>query len=338
MGQELTNAAQKAYDEIRQKVVTAQQKVYNSVNFAMVEAYWEIGEQIHLACRENERAEYGKNLIAYISENLTKEFGKGFDERNLRNMRKFYRTFPIRNTLCSELSWSHYRLLIRIEDDTRRRFYMEECVKSGWSVRQLERQINSFFYERLLSSQDKQAVSNEIQQLEPKPEYEKIVRDPYVLEFLDLDASPKFYEKDLESALIEHLQKFLLELGRGFSFVARQKHINFDGRHFYIDLVFYNYILKCFVLIDLKIGDLTHQDLGQMQMYVNYYTREVMNEGDNPPIGIVLCADKSDAVVKYTLPEDNSQIFASKYMLYLPTEEELKKELNLSDFQKKDLE
>lgn len=215
---------------------------------------------------------------------------------------------------------------------------MEECVKSGWSVRQLERQINSFFYERLLSSQDKQAVSNEIQQLEPKPEYEKIVRDPYVLEFLDLDASPKFYEKDLESALIEHLQKFLLELGRGFSFVARQKHINFDGRHFYIDLVFYNYILKCFVLIDLKIGDLTHQDLGQMQMYVNYYTREVMNEGDNPPIGIVLCADKSDAVVKYTLPEDNSQIFASKYMLYLPTEEELKKELNLSDFQKKDLE
>lgn len=338
MGQELTNAAQKTYDEIRQSVVAAQQKVYHSVNFAMVEAYWEIGEQIHLACGENDRAEYGKNLIAYLSENLTKEFGKGFDERNLRKMRQFYRTFPIRDSLSPELSWTHYRLLIRIEDENRRNFYMEECVKSAWSVRQLERQINSFFYERLLSSQDKQEVSNEIQQLEPKPEYEKIIRDPYVLEFLDLDASPKFYEKDLESALIEHLQKFLLELGRGFSFVARQKHINFDGRHFYIDLVFYNYILKCFVLIDLKIGDLTHQDLGQMQMYINYYTREMMNEGDNPPIGIVLCADKSDAVVKYTLPEDNSQIFASKYMLYLPTEEELKKELNLQDFQKKDLE
>ena len=223
---------------------------------------------------------------------------------------------------------------MRIDDKERREFYTEECIKSGWSVRQLDRQINSFFYERLLSSQNKQSVSGEIEQLEPKPEYEKIIRDPYVLEFLDLNPNPNFYEKDLEQALINHLQKFLLELGRGFSFVARQKHITFDDEHFYIDLVFYNYILKCFVLIDLKVGKLTHQDLGQMQMYVNYYTRELMNEGDNPPIGIVLCADKSDSVVKYTLSEENTQIFASKYKLYLPTEEEYKKELNLDDYQK----
>ena len=228
-------------------------------------------------------------------------------------MRQFYLAFPIRSTLSSELSWSHYLHLMKINDEIKRNFYAEECVKSGWSVRQLERQINSFFYERLLSSRDKKAVSEEVQKLEPRPEYERIIRDPHVLEFLDLEENPHFYEKELEQALIDHLQKFLLELGRGFSFVARQKHITFDDRHFYIDLVFYNYILKCFVLIDLKIGDLSHQDLGQMQMYVNYYTREMMNDGDNPPIEIVLCADKSDAVVKYTLPEDNKQIYASKY-------------------------
>jgi len=190
----------------------------------------------------------------------------------------------------------------------------------------------------MLASQDKSSVANEIDKLESRPEYEKIVKDPYVLEFLDLEANPHFYEKNLEQALINHLQKFLLELGRGFSFVSRQKKITFDGRHFFIDLVFYNYILKCFVLIDLKLGDLVHQDLGQMQMYVNYYTRELMNEGDNPPIGIVMCADKSDSIVKYTLPEGNTQIFASKYMTYLPTEEELKRELNLDEFTKLDEE
>jgi predicted nuclease of restriction endonuclease-like (RecB) superfamily len=216
---------------------------------------------------------------------------------------------------------------MRVENENARTFYMEEAVKAQWSTRQLERQINSFFYERLLSSQNKDEVANEIQTLEPAKKPEDIIRDPYVLEFLGLTPNDDFYESDLEQALITHLQKFLLELGRGFSFVARQKRITFDGRHFRIDLVFYNYILKCFVLIDLKIGDLTHQDLGQMQMYVHYYERELMNEGDNPPIGIVLCADKSDAVVKYTLPENETQIFASKYKLYLPSEEELLKEL-----------
>ena len=245
----------------------------------MVQAYWEIGQEIHKACGENDRAEYGKKLLEYLSEHLTKEFGKGFTVTNLKYMRQFYRAFPIRHTLCDELSWSHYRLLMRIENENARKFY---------------------------------------------------------LEFLGLEGKTSFYEKDLEQAIIDHLQKFLLELGRGFSFVARQQKITFDGRNFFIDLVFYNYILKCFVIIDLKLGDLTHQDLGQMQMYVNYYTREMMNDGDNPPIGIVLCADKSDQIVKYTLPEENNQIFASKYKLYLPTEEEFKKELNLDNYVKKD--
>lgn len=328
--------ANAAYSNIRNSVITAQNRIYAAVNSAMVEAYWEIGEQIYLACGENERAEYGKGLLKYLSEKLTAEFGKGFTIANLRNMRQFYLAYPKRYTLCSELSWSHYRVLMRISDEKRRSWYTEECAKSGWSVRQLERQINTMFYDRLLASKEKDSVATEIQTTEPKPEYEKIIRDPYVLEFLDLPANPHFYEKDLEQALIDHLQKFLLELGRGFSFVARQKKITFDGRQFYIDLVFYNYILKCFVLIDLKIGDLTHQDLGQMQMYVNYYTRELMNEGDNPPIGIVLCADKSDAIVKYTLSEDNTQIFASKYMTYIPSEEEFKKELRLDDFKELD--
>ncbi len=324
------------YSRIRNSVITAQSRIYNAVNTAMVQAYWEIGEQIYIACGENERAEYGKGLLRYLSEKLTAEFGKGFTVANLRNMRQFYLAYQKRYTLCSELSWSHYRILMRISDDNRREWYTEECAKSGWSVRQLERQINTMFYERLLSSKEKDAVASEIQTTEPKPEYEKIIRDPYVLEFLDLPENPHFYEKDLEQAIIDHLQKFLLELGRGFSFVARQKKISFDGRHFYIDLVFYNYILKCFVLIDLKLGDLTHQDLGQMQMYVNYYTRELMNEGDNPPIGIVLCADKSDAIVKYTLSENDTQIFASKYMTYIPSEEEFKRELRLDDFKRKD--
>lgn len=327
---------EQTYTIIRNSVISAQSRIYTAVNSAMVQAYWEIGEQIYLACGENDRAEYGKGLLQFLSYKLTAEFGKGFTVANLRNMRQFYLAYPKRYTLCSELSWSHYRILMRISDEERRSWYTEECAKAGWSVRQLERQINTMFYDRLLASKDKEPVSEEIQKTEPKPEYEKIIRDPYVLEFLDLPANPHFYEKDLEQALIEHLQKFLLELGRGFCFEARQKKISFDGRHFYIDLVFYNYILKCFVLIDLKIGDLTHQDLGQMQMYVNYYTRELMNEGDNPPIGIVLCADKSDAIVKYTLPEDNRQVFAAKYMTCIPSEEEFKRELNLNDFKKLD--
>lgn len=323
-----------AYNKIRNSVITAQRKVISSVNSAMVIAYHEIGEQIFIACGENDRAEYGKNLLNFLSASLTAEFGKGFDITNLRKMRQFYLSFPKRDTLCLELSWSHYRTLMRISNEKTRNWYTEECAKSNWSVRQLERQIHTQFYERLLASQDTKDVSNEINLLEPKPEYNKIIRDPYIMEFLNLEKSSKYYEKDLETALISNLQIFLLELGRGFCFEARQKHFRLDDEHYYIDLVFYNYVLKCHVLIDLKMGKLTHQDLGQMQMYVNYYTRELMNEGDNPPIGIVLCADKSNSVVKYTLPNDNTQIFASKYMTYLPTEEELKKELNLENYMK----
>ena len=330
------NNGQETYRLIRNSVIAAQGKVYAAVNSAMVNAYWAIGEQIYKACGKNDRAEYGKNLLRSLSEMLTAEFGKGFDESNLRRMRQFYLTFPIRDTLCHELSWSHYRVLMRISDKTARDFYTEECAKSAWSVRQLERQIHTMYYQRLLASRDKESVAAEIQTTEPKPEYEKAVKDPYVMEFLQIKPDTHVYESDIEQALLDHLQEFLLELGRGFSFVARQKRFTVDGQDFFIDLVFYNYILKCFVLFDLKTGTLTHQDLGQMQMYVNYYTRELMNEGDKPPIGIVLCAEKNDAIVKYTLPENNDQIFASKYYTYLPTEEELKRELRLDEFQKLD--
>ena len=322
------------YKTIRNLVITAKQQIYSSVNASMLEAYWNTGKEIYKTCGENDRATYGKQIIKYISEKLTAEFGKGFSGRNLRNMRQLYLAFPDFTSIHPQLSWSHYLLLMNIPNKEVRTFYLEEAVKSGWSVRQLERQINTMFYQRLLASRDKKSVSKEIQKLSPKPEYENIIKDPYVLEFLDLPPNEHYYDSNLEEALITHLQKFLLELGRGFSFVARQKHFNIDGRHFYIDLVFYNYITKCFVLIDLKTGDLTHQDIGQMQMYVNYYTRHMMNEGDNPPVGILLCAQKSDTLVKLTLPEDNYQIYAAKYMPYMPTEEELKRELNLNDFEK----
>lgn len=315
------------YENIRTTVSEAKKKVYSTVNFVMVETYWNIGKQICEAQGNNDRAEYGKGLLKYLSEKLTEEFGKGFEESNLRRMRQFYVSFQNCDALRHELSWTHYRMLLKVEDVKARQFYLDECAKSNWSTRQLERQINSFYFQRLLSSQDKDSVRNEIQTLEKGVDVKDIIRDPYVLEFLGLEQTPNLYEKDIEQGLIDHLQKFLLELGRGFSFVSRQKRITFDGEHYFIDLVFYNYILKCFVIIDLKVGKLKHQDIGQMQMYVNYFTRELMNEGDNLPIGIILCADKSESVVKYTLPEGNNQIFASKYKLYIPSEEELIQEL-----------
>jgi predicted nuclease of restriction endonuclease-like (RecB) superfamily len=321
------NSENLLYGQIKEILTSARNRAYSAVNFAMVEAYWLVGKQIVETQGNTERAEYGEYLLKFLSERLTQDFGKGFDMSNLRNIRHFYLTFPIRDALRHELGWTHYRLIMRVKDGNARNFYIEECAKSMWSVRQLERQINTMFYHRLLSSQDKESVSAEIQKTAQSLNPKDFIKSPAVLEFLGVKPSHNLYEKDLETHIINHLQDFLLEMGRGFSFVARQKRFSFDGRDFYVDLVFYNYILKCFVLIDLKIDDLTHQDLGQMQMYVNYYTREMMNEGDNLPIGIVLCADKSEAVVRYTLPENNSQIFASKYMLYLPTEEELKKEI-----------
>lgn len=323
------------YTHIKRILTSARHQVYKAANSTMVLAYWEIGKRIVEKQGGEERSEYGTQLIKELSKQMTNDFGKGYTVTNLKYMRKFYLYFPIGHALRDQLTWTHYRLILRVENVKAREFYIEECINCNWSTRQLERQINSYYYERLLKSKeiDKEFVSQEIYKTEPTPNTpEDIIKDPYVLEFLGFNQNDKFYESDIEQALISHLQKFMLELGRGFSFVARQKRISLSGDHFYIDLVFYNYILKSFVLIDIKTTKITHQDLGQMQMYVNYYTRELMNEGDNLPIGIVLCADKNDTVVKYALPEDNKQIFASKYQLYLPTEEELKKEL-LNEFE-----
>lgn len=327
------------YNNIRNTIIDAQNKIVRTVNSAIVESYWKIGEQIYKECGKSERGAYGKHVLKYLSDRLTKEFGKGFDYTNLRKMRQFYLSFPIRDALRLNLSWTHYRLIMRVENPNAREFYIEECAKCGWSTRQLERQIYSFFYERLLASKGDESVRNEINTLEPKKEVRPsdILKHTYVLEFLGLDDSTKYHEKDVEQAIIDNLQKFLLELGRGFTFVARQKRISLEDDNFYIDLVFYNTVLHCYVLIDLKIGKITHQDLGQMQMYVNYYTEELMNEGDNPPIGLVLGADKNDSVVKYTL-KDKEGLFAAKYKTYLPTEDELKREINLEKYQLEDSE
>lgn len=316
------------YTRVRSILELARTKIVSTVNREMVEAYWLIGREIvEEEQKGKDRAEYGAKLLEGLSERLTKEFGTGFTVANIKNMRQFYLTYPKRYALRSELSWTHYRILMRVEDENARSFYEIECVKNHWSTRELERQINSLLFQRLALSKNKKEVlllAKRGQELEKGAD---LVKDPYVLEFLGIPESTVMRESTLEQALIDHLSSFLLELGRGFAFVARQKRITLDGDHFWIDLVFYNTILRCYVLIDLKIGKLMHQDLGQMQMYVNYYQRELMNEGDSPPIGIVLCTEKKDAVVRYTLPEDNKQIFASKYKLYLPTEEELAKEL-----------
>lgn len=319
---------QNLFREIRAEVVKARNSAAIAVNAAMVNAYWNVGRLIVEAQGGSERSDYGDNFINRVSKQLTAEFGNGFTATNLRYMRQFYTTFPNHHAVRDELSWTHYRLLIKVQNPAARQFYIDQTISEHWSTRQLERQINTFFYERLLASRDKDGVAAELKVKAPEDfNPRQIIRDPYVLEFLDLKAPASFYEKDLEQGLISHLEDFLLELGRGFTFVGRQKRITFDGRHFYIDLVFYNYLMKCFVLIDLKLGDLTHQDLGQMQMYVNYYNANIRPEGDNPTIGLLLCADKSDEIVRYTLGDSSANILAAKYMVNLPTEEELRREL-----------
>ena len=318
---------QNFYEGIKNILTTARNKVYQTANFAMVEAYWNIGKSIIEEQGGNEKAEYGTGLLKELSKQMTQNFGKGFTVANLKNMRQFYLTFPNGYALRSELSWTHYRLLMRVENENAREFYMQEAVKSQWSTRQLERQINSFFYERLLSSKNKEQVAAEIQTLEPAKKPEDVIRDPYVLEFLGLAPNDDFYESDLEQALITHLQKFLLELGRGFSFVARQKRITFDGRHFRIDLVFYNYKMKRFVIFELKTHKLTHQDIGQLDMYIRMYDDLVKGDDDNPTIGVLLCTDTDNTIAKYSVLHDSDQIFAAKYMTYMPTEEELRREI-----------
>lgn len=314
----------KMYNDIKFLIENARKNVYSYVNSTMVKTYWSIGKTIIQYQGGNETAEYGESTLKQLSKMLTEEYGKGFDTSNLRNMRKFYLTFQNCDAASHNLSWTHYRFLMRIENEEVRNFYINECIQNHWSTRQLERQINSFYYERLLSSQDKETVKGEIKTLEPNITPKDIIKDPFVLEFLNLKENKHFLERDLEQSLIDNLQEFLLELGKGFSFVGRQQRIDVDEEHYYIDLVFYNYILKCFVLIDLKTGKLTHQDIGQMDFYVRYYEDNIKQNGDNPTIGIVLCSEKSDAIVRYSVLEDNKNLFASKYMLYLPTEEELK--------------
>ena len=316
------------YSNIKDILDQSRNRIYRNIQSEMVLAYWQIGKMIVERQGGNQRAGYGDGLLKELSIQLTKDFGRGFDESNLRRMRQFYSLFQKCGTVCHELSWSQICLLISVEDINARDFYIKETIDNNWSVRQLKREINTFSYQRYLSSHGNHDVVEDTAKREENSDPKDIIKDPYVLEFVGLKPDSSFYEKDLEQALISHLNDFLLELGNGFAFVARQKRFDMDGRNFYVDLVLYNYKLKCFVLIDLKRGDLTHQDIGQMQMYVNYYTRELMEPGDNPPIGIILSADKSDTLVKYTLPLDNKQIYASKYMLYLPKEEDLRKEMN----------
>lgn len=324
------------YKNIRDILKNARNKAYKQVNFIMVEAYWNIGQKIvNQEQKGEDKAKYGTYLIKELSKELTTEFGKGFSQQSIRNMRQFYNCFTIRSTLWSELSWSHYKLIIRLKDDKSRLWYMEETAKSNWSVRALERQISTHYYERIISSKEKSPVIDEAIKntkdllLTPKD----IIKDPYVLEFLDLKQTDSFYESDLKTAIIDKLKDFLLELGRGFAFVARQKRIKTELNDFYIDLVFYNYILKCFVLIDLKRGKLTHQDIGQMDMYVNMFDDIEKAKDDNPTIGIVLCSDKDETVVKYSCINDRDNLFVSKYQMYLPSEEELVREVQRDIFE-----
>lgn len=315
------------YVSVRQILSQAREKAYKAVNFAMVEAYWNVGRVIVEAQGGNGQAEYGQVLLKNLSDRPTAEFGKGFTVTNLKYMRQFYLAFQNRHALRDQLSWTHYRLLMKVENAEVREFYIDECIRGNWSTRQLERQINSFYYQRLLASQNRELVRNEIHQLETELQPEDLIKDPFVLEFMGLKDQRDFTELEVEKALMDNLQDFLLELGRGFSFVARQKRITAEGDHFYIDLVFYNYILKCFVLIDLKVGKLSHQDIGQMDFYVRYFEKEIKGESDNPTIGIILSSERNETVVKYSVLEESRQLFSAKYLPYLPTEEELKKEL-----------
>lgn len=331
---------------ISEIIESARRTITGAVNSEMVGAYWLIGKEIvDEEQKGRERAEYGKKIIEKLSQDLTVKYGAGWSLSHLWHVRQFYVLYKnilpgnmhtvragskkeILHTLRAELSWSHYRILMRVEKPEARSFYEIECVKNDWSARELERQKGSLLFERLALSKDKSGLLKLAQKGQELRTYNDMIKDPYVLEFTGLSPQAELYESKLEQALIKNLSKFLLELGRGFTFVARQKRISFDGDHFYIDLVFYNTILKCYVIIDLKIGKLVHQDIGQMQMYVNFYDREMKQPDDNPTVGLVLCEDKKEAVVRYTLSKDNRQIFASRYKLYLPTEKELVRELN----------
>lgn len=323
------NEINKLLNTINQIIEEARNTVYRTANFAMVQAYWHIGRAI-VEEEQNgkERAEYGAELIAQLSKKLTKKHGRSFSERNLWYIKQFYQKWANMNALRSELSWTHYRLLLRVENDQARQFYMQEAVECNWSTRTLERQIGNLYYDRMLMSKNPQTVKTEATEKQIIQQPQDIIKDPYVLGFLGLKDNSDFRESELEQAIIEKLQEFLLELGKGFAFVGRQYRLTTEtGKHFYADLVFYNYILKCFLIIDLKAEPLTHQDIGQMDMYVRYFEDKIKQENDNPTIGLILCTEKDKTIVKYSLLNDSKQIFASKYMTYLPTEQELRKEI-----------
>lgn len=317
--------------ELAELIRQARQQAVRAVDAIQVQTCWEIGRHIvEFEQGGQARAAYGKKLLPTLASELTAEFGKGFDASNLRYMRLFYQAFPIRDALRHELSWTHYRTLLRVDSDSARQWYMNEAATQNWSTRALERQIGTLYYERLLASQDRAAVEQEaaskLQALGKSPR--EFVRDPVLLEFLGLPNAGTMLEGELEQALIDQLQSFLLELGKGFAFVGRQQRISTESKDFYIDLVFYNYLLKCFVIFDLKRGELTHQDIGQMDMYVRMFDDLRRGPEDGPTVGIILCAQKDASVVRYSVLQGSEQLFASKYKLVLPSEEELRAELD----------
>jgi predicted nuclease of restriction endonuclease-like (RecB) superfamily len=322
--------------DVREIIGQARSQAVRSVEFQRVQMYWNLGERIFVEEQQGkDRADYGTFLIENLAKEIEPEFGSGFSYRQLNWCRQFYRTYPIMNALRSQLNWFQYRLLIKIGDQDKRQFYEVEAVKNQWTGRELERQINAHLFERLLLSNDKDAVLA-VARNERLPQLpQEIVKDPMVLEFLGLEKQPHYYEHEFESALIEHLQQFLLELGNGFSFVARQKRLLIEDDEFFADLIFYNRLLRCFVIIEIKTHKISHQDLGQLQMYVNYYDRQEKLPDENPTVGILLCASKNNEMVKLALPENNTTILASQYKLYLPSEKqllaELKKELDRED-------
>jgi predicted nuclease of restriction endonuclease-like (RecB) superfamily len=315
--------------DIKAIINSSRENAIRAVDNERTLMYWTIGKRIFEEEQQGkDRADYGTYLIRILAEQLQPEYGTGFSVRQLERYRQFYRTFPIASALRTQLSWTQYKLLLAIDNSEKREFYIAESVKNNWTSRQLERQINSSLYERLLMSSDKESVLAVAKNEKLPSDARDIIKDPMYLEFLGLKREAAYYEKDLEQAIITHLQEFLLEIGNGFSFVARQKRIHIDGDEFFVDLVFYNRLLQCFVIIEIKTHKLTHQDIGQLQMYVNYYDRIEKNENENPTIGILLCANKNDGVVKFTLPENNKSIIASQYHLYLPTEQQLLEEVN----------
>jgi predicted nuclease of restriction endonuclease-like (RecB) superfamily len=313
------------YDDIKMLIEQSRARAYQAVNFAMVQTYWQIGKRIvEEEQAGSTRAGYGENLIEMLAEQLTADFGKGFDKRNLFYMRRFYIAFPIMNALRSQLSWTHYRFLIQLDNQDEREYYLNEAANEHWSTRQLERQIQTNYYQRVLSIKDEDETPEK-----QKPESfnpADFIKDPYILEFLDLKPYTPYLEKELEQAILNRLQDFLLELGKGFCFVARQKHMATEqNRHYHIDLVFYNYLLRCFVLVDLKIGTLTAEDVGKMDMYVRMYEDQFKPADDNPTLGIILCSQSDETVVKYSLLNDRKQLFASQYRLVVPSEKALAK-------------